>query len=64
MEGTLRVIVDQAVNGRDAAAGNVNGRCKSGGLVIFSVGSFCHSSYSQFMFDATEDCGNKNPYNT
>lgn len=56
--------MDQAVNGRDAAVGKVNGRCKSGGVVIFSVGSFCHTSFSQLMVDAAKVCGNKNPYNT
>jgi hypothetical protein len=33
--------VDQAVNGRVEGPGNDNGRCKSGGVVILSVGSFC-----------------------
>lgn len=38
-EDKLILIVDQAVSGRVDAEGNDNGRCRSGGLVIFNAGS-------------------------
>lgn len=48
IEGKLRLIVDHAVNGREDAPGNDNGRCRSGGRVIFSAGSLCGRRCSQF----------------